>query len=225
MTSSNESAPTLQDVSKQYWPELDFQTLYYKLRVVARNTKDDLEGYMNQKLAGTDLVDIHDRIRRTASNLSLPNKRQINRAFDQGVDAVTEVAQLLKEDRSESELLEDFKHDKYIKVSARSGSFNVTAMQTALMHTFTQIQQAYKDVPLFHARPKWIEGREKKVWRLELDVGKVGVEVGPVTDRSLVELGLIDACFECLESCGCASITDIDRQVEGVDDEWQLLEA
>jgi len=50
--------------------------------VVARNTKDDLECYMNQELAGTVLVDIHDRIRRTASNLSLSNKRQINRAFD-----------------------------------------------------------------------------------------------------------------------------------------------
>jgi len=28
MTSSSESAPTLQDVAKRYWPELDFQTLY-----------------------------------------------------------------------------------------------------------------------------------------------------------------------------------------------------
>jgi len=84
-------------------------------------------------------------------------------------------------------------------------------MQTALMHTFTQIQQAYKDVPLFHARPEWFAGREKKVWRLKLDVSKVGVEVGPVTDRSLIELGPIDTGFEFPESCGCASITDIDR--------------
>ena len=54
---------------------------------------------------------------------------------------------------------------------------------------------------------------------MELDVGKVGVEVGSVTDRSLIELGPIDTGFELPESCGCAPIIDIDRQAEGVDDE------
>jgi hypothetical protein len=98
-------------------------------------------------------------------------------------------------------------------------------MQTALLHTFTRIQQAYPDVPLSRAQPQWIAEREKKVWCLELDVGKVGVEVGPVTDRCLIELGPIDTGFELPESCGCAPMIDIDGKVQGVDDEWQILEA
>ena len=97
-------------------------------------------------------------------------------------------------------------------------------MQAALLHTFVSVHQSYTDVPLFRARPQWVAERETKVWRLELDVGVVGVEVGPVTDRSLIELGFIDTGFELPESCGCAPITDIDRRAQDVEDEWQLLE-
>jgi hypothetical protein len=247
MTSSSESAPTLQDLLKDYGPELDFPTLYDKLKEVAQDGKGDLESWINQKLAETDLSEIHDRIRRAVSILSIPNMGQFEKVLDQSVDTVTEVVQSSQEGRSESELLEDFKNDKYMFADTLSRTAQRAlleqgicekwqlqcdrhvqlrhAMQTALLHTFTRIQQAYPDVPLSRAQPQWIAEREKKVWCLELDVGKVGVEVGPVTDRCLIELGPIDTGFELPESCGCAPMIDIDGKVQGVDDEWQILEA
>lgn len=247
MTSSSESAPTLQDLLRDYGPELDFPTLYDKLKEVAQDGEGVLESWINQKLAETDLSEIHDRIRRAVSILSIRNMGQFEKVLDQSVDAVTEVAQSSQEGRSESELLEDFKNDKYMFADTLSRTAQRAlleqgickkwqlqcdrhvqlrhAMQTALLHTFTCIQQAYPDVPLSRAQPQWIAEREKKVWCLELDVGKVGVEVGPVTDRCLIELGPIDTGFELPESCGCAPMIDIDRKVQGVDDEWQILEA
>ena len=161
MTSSDESAPSFGDVAKQYLSELDFQTLQRKLTVLTRDTKNDFEGYVNQKLAGTYLVEIHDRIRRTASVLQMPNKRQFEKFVDRGVDAVTDVADSLRKSRSDSDLLKEFKNDKYMfadilsqmaqralveqgmckkwQLQCKDYSQLQDAMQAALLRTFTDI--------------------------------------------------------------------------------------
>jgi hypothetical protein len=239
MTSSSEIAPTLREVFKEYLFQLDLGMLMEK----AKGHRDDLKVWLNQSFANQDLDEIHDRVRRSMSIPSMPNMRQI----DWAVDAVSEIAQSLRKRYSESELLEKLRDDKYIfaEVVCRKAQHALVeqgickkwqlqcendvrlqhGMQTALLQTFTRIQQAYMNVPLFRARPRWIAQRESKAWRLELDVGVVGVEVGPVTDRSLIELGCIDTGFELPESRGSAPITDTDRQTQSVEDGWQLLEA
>lgn len=222
MTSSDEFAPSLQDVAKQYWPGLNLRTLYRKLKVVTQDYKDYFEGYINQKLAGKDLVEIHDRIRRTASDLQMAKKRPFEHFVDRGIDAVADVAESFRKSRSDPDLLKEFKNDKYMfaKILSQRAQRALVeqsickkwqlqckdypqlqhAMQAALLHTFTDIQQAHVGVPLFRAQPKWIIEREKKVWRLEVDVGKAAVEVGPVSDRSLIELDPIDTGLKLPES-------------------------
>lgn len=222
MTSSDEFAPSLQDVAKQYWPGLNLRTLYRKLKVVTQDYKDYFEGYINQKLAGKDLVEIHDRIRRTASDLQMAKKRPFEHFVDRGIDAVADVAESFRKSCSDPDLLKEFKNDKYMfaKILSQRAQRALVeqsickkwqlqckdypqlqhAMQAALLHTFTDIQQAHVGVPLFRAQPKWIIEREKKVWRLEVDVGKAAVEVGPVSDRSLIELDPIDTGLKLPES-------------------------
>ncbi|KAJ4374603.1 hypothetical protein N0V86_007473 [Didymella sp. IMI 355093] len=234
MTSSSEIAPTLREVFKEH---------LFQLKEKAKGHRDDLKVWLDQSSANQDLDDIDDRVWRSVSIPSMPSIRQIDRA----VDAVSEIAQSLRKRHSESELLQKLRDDKYIfaEVVCRKAQRALVeqgickkwqfrfeddvrlqhGMQTALLQTFTRIQQAYKNLPLFRARPQWIAQRESKAWRMELDVGVVGVEVGPVTDRSLIELGCIDTGFELPKSYGSAPITETDRQIQSVDDEWQLLEA
>jgi hypothetical protein len=97
-------------------------------------------------------------------------------------------------------------------------------MHTTLIHTFTRVHESYPHVSLHRAIPQWIADRDLKAWRLELDVGVVGVEVGPESDRSLVELGYIDTGSILPESYGCIRIADVDRQAQVAEDEWQSLE-
>ncbi|KAF1925554.1 uncharacterized protein M421DRAFT_7814 [Didymella exigua CBS 183.55] len=243
VTSPSKSAPTLREVYQGHGPQLDVPTLLHRLKETAKGRKDNVEGWLNQTLADQDLGEKHNGLMRSLRVPSMPNMRQIGLA----VDAMSEFGQSLRKRRSESELLEKFRYDKYIfaEVVCRKAERALIeqgickkwqlqcknyvqlqhAMLVALLRTSTRIQQAYMNMPLFRAQPQWIAKRETKVWRLELDVGVVGVEVGPVTDRSLIELGFIDTEFELPESCGCAPIADIDRQAQGVEDEWQLLEA
>lgn len=243
VTNPTESASTLRETLEQHAHELNVPTLVCNLKQVIEDRKDDYGGRLNQALIDYDLVEIHDRIRGLVTVPSMPSMRELVHA----VDTVTEIAQSLRKRRSESEPLEQYRDDKYIfaEIVGRKAQRALIeqgickewqlqceghvqlqhAMQAALMHTFTRIQQSYAGVPLFRAQPQWTAKREAKVWRLELDVGVVGVEVGPATDRSLIELGSIDTCFDLPESCGCATLKDVDRQVQGVEDEWQLLEA
>lgn len=135
---------------------------------------------------------------------------------------MADVAESFRKSRSDPDLLKEFKNDKYMfaKILSQRAQRALVeqsickkwqlqckdypqlqhAMQAALLHTFTDIQQAHVGVPLFRAQPKWIIEREKKVWRLEVDVGKAAVEVGPVSDRSLIELDPIDTGLKLPES-------------------------
>lgn len=246
MVGSIESAPNLHYRYEDPGSEVQLRDLLDKSKEIAHDSKDDLESWLNQHFTETDMSGVHDRIRRGVCIVSMPNMRQFEMVVDR-VFVVTEVAQSSQEFRSESELLEDFKNDKYMfaHILSRMAQRALVeqgvckkwqlecarhiqlqhAMQTALLHTFVRIQQVHKDVPLFRAQPKWNAEREKKLWRLELDVGKVGIEVGPVTDRSLIELGPIDTGFELPESCSCVSIVELDRQIYDVEEGWHLLEA
>ncbi|KAF2628089.1 hypothetical protein BU25DRAFT_457952 [Macroventuria anomochaeta] len=239
----SEPASTFREALEQHAHELDVPSFLHKLEQVAEERKDEFSEWLNQTLANYDLVEMHNRVRRLVPVISMPNMRQL----DYAVDTVTEIAQSLRKRRSESDLLQCHQDDKYIfaqiigekahralieqgiceKWQFLDGGHSKMQqiMQSTLMHTFTRIRQLYENVPLFRAKPCWTANREKKVWRLELDVGVVGVEVGPVADTSLVELGFIDTSFELPESYACVSIADIERQVEDAEDEWQLLEA
>ncbi len=74
-------------------------------------------------------------------------------------------------------------------------------LQASLMHTFTSIRQLYENVPLYRAKPQWASDREKHAWVLELDVGRVAIEVGPKTDKSLIEPGAVNTGYELPEFC------------------------
>ncbi|KAF9691062.1 hypothetical protein EKO04_010971 [Ascochyta lentis] len=237
-----EAASTFREVCQQYTHEFDVPALFQKLEQIAENKKDDVNDWLNQTFADHDLVEMHNQVRGLVPVLSMPNMRQL----DHAVDAVTEIAQSLRKHRSQSDLVGDLQGDKYdfarfISQKARHALIGQgickewqftskelanlnNSMASALMHTFTRVQQLHEDVPLFQAKPLWLADRRKKVWRLELDVGVVGVEVGPESDRSLVELGSVDTGFELPESSGCVPILDLDRQTHTVEDEWQLLE-
>ena len=237
----SESASTFRKALEQHAPELDVPSLLRQLEEVAEDRKGHFNDSLNQMLADYDLVEMHNRVRHLVPVISMPNMRQI----DCVVDTVIEVAQSLRKRRSESEPF-GHQYDKYAftRIMCEHARRALVeqgickdwqflsvghaklqhVMQSALIHTFIHIQQSYKGVPLFCAKPQWLADRKNKVWRLELDVGRVGVEVGPITDISLVELGFIDTGFELPESCGCVSITDFDRQIQVVEGDWQLLE-
>ncbi|KZM24819.1 uncharacterized protein EKO05_0003508 [Ascochyta rabiei] len=239
----SEAATTLREVLEQYTHEFDVAILLQKLEQAAEDSKDDMNDWLNQTFADHDLVEMHHQVRQLVPVLSMPSMRQL----DSALDAVTEIAQSLRKHRSQPDLLNDAQGDKYafariISQKARHALVEQgicknwqfmgeeladlnSAMPSALMHTFVRIQRLYENLPLFQAKPLWLANHPKKIWRLELDVGIVGVEVGPESDRSLVELGSVDTGFELPESSGCISIVDLDRQVQTVEDEWQLLES
>ncbi|KAJ4337445.1 hypothetical protein N0V95_008335 [Ascochyta clinopodiicola] len=237
----SEAATTFREILKQYTHDFDVSTLLHKLEQTAQNRKDNVNDWLNHTFADHDLVEMHHQVRRLVPVLSMPDMRQIDRA----VDVVTEIAQSLRKHRSQPDLLEDVQYDEYAFarimsqkarhalveqgickdwqfVSEELADLNIS-MPSALMHTFVHIQRLYEEVPLFRAKPVWLADQPKRVWRLELDVGIVGVEVGPESDRSLVELGSVDTGFKLPESSGCVSIADLDRQVQTVEDDWQLL--
>lgn len=240
------TASTLRGVLKQYAHELDANTLLHKLEQVAEDRKDDLDGWLNQTFQNYDLVEMHNRVRSLVPVLSMPGMRQLDRTVDHVVDMVSDTVQMLRKRRSEPGLLDaDLPGDKYAfaRIMGQKGRDALIeqgvckewqflgeehaklqhSMHSALMHTFIRIQQLHKDVPLFQAKPRWLADGEKRVWRLELDVGIVGVKVGPEIGVASIELGFIDTGFGLPESCGCVSIADVERQAREVEDDWQLL--
>ncbi|KAF3038274.1 hypothetical protein E8E12_001660 [Didymella heteroderae] len=193
------STPTLLEVLER---QLDIPPLFKKLEREVEDRKDDLESLISQTFADFDFAEAHSQQYRD-DNHSLAEVvgRKAQRALvEQGICKEWQL-----------------KCGGYLKLQ--------NVLHEALLSTFTRTQENYVGMPLFRADPQWVAERDKKVWRLEFDIGKVGVEVGPVTDRSLIELGSIDTGFELPESCGCAPIADIDRRIHIVDDEWHLLEA
>lgn len=241
-THSNEAASTFRQVLEQYAYELDVTTFLQKLEQTAEAIKDDVNDWLNQTFADCDLIEMHNRVRRLLPITSMPDKRQAERA----IDAAADIARSLRKRRSESSLPEAIQGDKYtfarlLGQKARhslieqgickewqflsKGHVQLQhAMQLALMRTFTHIHDLDQDVPLSQAKPQWVVDRAENVWRLELDVGVVGVEVGPESDCSLIELGFIKTGFVLPESYGCVAIADLDRQAQDVEDDWQLLE-
>lgn len=237
-----ETASLIREALKQHAHDLDSCTLLHKLEQIAEDRKDGFNGWLNHAFADYDLVEMHHRVRRLVPVISMPNMRQI----DHAVDTVADIAQSLPKRRSEPDLLENIQVDKYtfaraVGQKARSALIEQgickewqfmseehakaqLSMQSALIRTFLRIRQLHQHVPLAQAKPQWIADREQKVWRLELDVGVLGVEVGPASDRALVELGFIDTGFILQETHGCVSIADLDRQAQNVGDDWELLE-
>ncbi|KAJ4993826.1 hypothetical protein SVAN01_00880 [Stagonosporopsis vannaccii] len=227
---------------EQHLYELNLPELLRRLKQVAQDGDQDVNNWLNQTFADHDLVEMHGRIQRLVPAISMPNMRHIDIAIDTAVG----IALSLQNRRSESQLLKAHADDRHIfaqvvgyraeRALIEQGICNewqlldeqhehmLHAMQSFLIHTFKHTQHSL-DVPLYRAKPRWIADRKKKVWGLQLDVGRVGVEVGPATDRSLVELGFIQTGFDLPESCGCLTVMEFDRQVQTVDDEWQLLES
>lgn len=240
----NYSGPgsTLHRVLEHDADELNVFTLLPKLKHLAKDQAENFENWLNRSLANYDMVEMHNQVRCLVPVISMPSIRQL----DQVVDNVTGFVQSLPKNHPGPELSESVQKDKhtFAEFMAQKACRGLIregickewqflteehaklqyVMQLALIRTFTCIRHFCKGVPLFRAKPQWVPDREKKVWRLELDAGVVGVEVGPVTDVSLVQLGFIDTGFELPESCGCATITELDRQDQEVENEWQLLE-
>lgn len=237
----SETVFTFREVLKRHAYERDIPTLLHKLEQLAGDRNDDINEWLNQTFVDCDLVETHNRARRLVPVLSMPNMRQI----DHVVNTVTDLVQSLRMRRSEPELLH-IHRDKYTfaRCVGKQARFALIEqgvckewqflseehakmlhfMDTALMYTFTRIHKLHTHVPLDRAKPRWIPDQDLHVWRLELDVGVVGVEIGPESDRSLIELGYIDTGFSLPESCGCVYIADVDRRVQVVEDEWQLLD-
>lgn len=198
---------------------------------------------MNQKLAGKDLSELYDRIWRAVPIPSVPNLRKI----DQVLPTMPELGQSLRKGYSDSDLLKVFKNDKYLLPDIWSQQVKGTLIEQDICKKrqlqckgnlqLQHIVQADLSTEHWHAYVRllgmcecvykliWTAEREKQVWRLELDLGKVGIKMRPATARSLTGIGPIDTEFELPESRGCAAIVHIDCQAQDVDDEWQLLEA
>lgn len=243
LNNPSECASAFQEAFGQHVYELDLPKLIHKLEQVAQDRRQDVNNWLNQAFAHYDLVEMHGRVQRLVPALSMPNMRQIDHAIDTAAD----VAHSVRKRHSESQLLQAHPNDRNIftEIVGRRAERALVeqgicqewqligdrhekmlhVMQSFLMHTFKHTQESFANVPLHRAKPQWIADREKNVWRLELDVGRVGVEVGPATDNALIELGSIWTGFELPESCGCLSVLDFDRQVHAVQDEWQLLES
>ncbi|KAF1360748.1 hypothetical protein EJ07DRAFT_71896, partial [Lizonia empirigonia] len=242
ITHSNEAASIFRQVLEQHAHELDVTTFLHKLEQIAEDIKDNVNDWLNQTFADCDLVEMHNRVRRLLPVTSMPDKRQAERA----IDAVADIARSLQKRRSDTSLPEAVQGDMYTfaRLVGQKAHRSLIeqgickewqflseehaqlqhVMQLALMRTFTHIQDLHQDVPLSQAKPQWVVDRAENVWRLELDVGVVGIEVGPESDCSLIELGFIKTGFVLPESYGCVSIADLDRQAQDVEDDWQLLE-
>jgi|SRR5690242_8782586 len=238
-----ECASAIREALGQYVHEFDLPKLVRKLEQVAQDREQDVTTWLNQTLADYDLVEMHGQMQRLVPAISMPNMRQI----DHAIDATVGVAESVRKRCLELQPLQAHPGDRYFfaQVVGRRAERALVeqgickdwqlvgdkhqrmlhAIQSFLMHTFKHTQQTYTYVPLYRAKPQWIADREKKVWCLELDVGRVGIKVGPATDRSLIELGSIQTGFELPEYFGCLSVKKFDHQVQGVENEWQLLES
>jgi hypothetical protein len=239
----SEAASTFREVLEQYAHEFDVPTFVHELERIAEAQKDDFSDWMNQALAGYDLIEMHNQVRNLVPALTIPSTHKLGHA----VDTVAEIAQSLRKRHHESDLSDALWNDKYTFAQimgqrARNALIDqgickewqffgdghaglLNSMQTTLMHTFTHTPDLDEAVLHFKSKPVWVADRRKSSWRLELDIGVTGIEVGPESDRSLIELGFVDTGFELPESSGCVSITDLDRKSQVVEDEWQLLES
>ncbi|KAH6633177.1 hypothetical protein C7974DRAFT_452388 [Boeremia exigua] len=222
--------------------ELDMPHLVHRLERAAEDRKDEFNRWLNMAFANYDLVAMHNRVQGLIPTVTVPNMRQLEYAIETAAD----IAQSLRKQHSQPELVKNYLDDRNLfahtigRKAKRAlieqgicrkwqleGELNgniLDAMHFSLIHIFTQIQQFRRYVPLSQAVPRWVANREKKVWCLELDVGRIGIEIGSPSDRSFVELGNLKTGFEIPESIGCLSVLDFDRRTETVEDEWQLLE-
>ncbi|KAJ8112908.1 hypothetical protein OPT61_g4836 [Boeremia exigua] len=227
-------ASMFRGVVKQGVNQLDIPQVLHRLEQTACECKEAAQGWISQKFANYDKGETHGCLKSLIPTIPNPDIRQSGYA----TDTVAEIARSLRHQHLDLELLQTHPDDKYIfaHVVSRKAECALIeqgickewqligrkqreirrAIRFSLLYTFTRTRQLYTGVPFHQAKPQWLADQEKHAWRLDLDVGRVGVEVGPISDRSLIELGVISTGFELPMCPGCASILDSDHRYQAV---------